>query len=80
MKRYYSDKDNAIGHIDSAIELLCMENGRTTPSEVLSLAQINSTYEMLQVVVYRAELFGYTVQKSGKGHTILDAIAGFEEE
>lgn len=75
--RYYKDTQNAIEQIDACIELLCMENGRCTPSEVLALCRINATNEMYQVVVNRAEMHEYTVKKSGKGHTILDEIYDF---
>jgi hypothetical protein len=69
-KSYYGK--NIVGEFIAAIDLLCMEFGRCTPTDVLRLVGVEENNITRQVVLDVAGMYGYSIKKSGKGWAILD--------
>lgn len=70
----YKEQFERFNSILSAIELLCGEHGKTTPTDVLSLCQLNSNMAARYLVLKIAYENEYTVENSGRGHVISDQI------
>lgn len=70
-KTAYEGRD-LIGEIDASINLLCMEFGRCTPTDVLRLAKIEETNTTRQIVIDVAKRAEFEVKSSGRGFVILD--------
>ena len=65
---------NVCESIDSAIELLCSEIGRATPTDVLRLVGLDECNTTRTLVLERAEGMEYAIKTSGRGYVILDEI------
>ena len=73
LKSSYENK-SVLGEIDSCIELLCMEQGRCTPTDVLRFLGYTECKELRKLVLDRAIWLEFDVKSSGRGYAILDAI------
>jgi hypothetical protein len=69
-KAYYGK--NIVSEFSAAIELLCVEFQRCTPTDVLRLVGVEENNITRQVVLDVAHMYGYRVKKSGRGFAILD--------
>jgi len=69
-KAYYGK--NIVSEFCAAIDLLCMEFGRCTPTDVLRLVGVEENNITRQVVLDVAHMYGYRFESSGKGFVILD--------
>ena len=63
---------NVMLEISSAINLLCMEYEKCTPTDVLRLCKFSETKEMRSLCLEIAEIYGFKVKSSGRGYVILD--------
>lgn len=61
-----------LDEIESALELLCDEYKKCTPTEVLRMCGFCESKEMRGIVLELAELRGYDIVSSGKGYKIID--------
>lgn len=72
MSNLYAYRSNLIENLVASIEVLCSENGSCTVTEVLRFAQVNSTPDIRQLVVYLATVHEYRVENRRNGHRIFD--------
>lgn len=63
-----------MGEINSAIELLCMEYGECTPTQVLRMCKIPSGKYTLALVIAVCDRYEYNYVPSGRGYKIVDRI------
>lgn len=69
-KAYYGK--NIVEEFSAALELLCGDFGRCTPTDVLRLVGVEENNITRQVVLDVAKMYGYSIKKSGHGWVILD--------
>lgn len=72
-KQSYESK-SVLDEVDAAIELLCMEHGRCTPTDVLRLLKFTECSEMRRLIIDRSISMEYVVKSSGRGYVIFDEI------
>jgi len=64
--------------IDTAIQLLCEEGGRCTPTDVLRFGLLDESNTTRKMVLERALHMKYSIKSSGKGYVIFDEYFGDE--